>query len=209
MTKNGEPVLEFWTKEQADTYKHKLNGVSTTVEGLKVAVGLLSVGFTPFKIDISMLKGDEKGIVFRGRQLVTWPWAAEDQERADKKLVKASAKADVADENAKQAIRNTRDIARQVATAGRGAPGATPGGMPPAVKTSLDHANRARTRADKAYKSALAAYQKTETVATKADQEKTRAAKAVTDAKTSFERVQTGIEQARTKLRQLESELAS
>ncbi|MGW3656300.1 hypothetical protein ACWD6R_11570 [Streptomyces sp. NPDC005151] len=87
----NDSVWHFRTKDEADGVKHKLNGMSTSVDVLKVAAGFAAFGFTPFKIDASFFKMDEKGIVIAGVQKWTWPHARDEKaklEAADKKLVK-------------------------------------------------------------------------------------------------------------------------
>ncbi|WP_457032607.1 hypothetical protein [Kitasatospora sp. P5_F3] len=99
-TGGPEPVLRYWTRDDADVYKKKLNAISTTVNGLsgsvdflKVALGGLSVavtaasfGVTVAKFDYTFWKFDEKGVTYRGKPVHTWSWvdaAKWEKERRD------------------------------------------------------------------------------------------------------------------------------
>ncbi|MFD7339280.1 hypothetical protein ACFV98_25185 [Streptomyces violascens] len=80
----NDPARMFFTRSEADQVKAKLNGLSVGVDYMKVAVGGLALGFTPVKIDAALLKIDEKGIVWTGRQLWTWPHARDADKRRDR-----------------------------------------------------------------------------------------------------------------------------
>jgi hypothetical protein len=106
-TGGNESVAYFWTKDEADKVKHKLNGLSTSVDVLKIAAGVAAVGFTPIKIDAAILKVDEKGIVFGGVQKWTWPHARDEKaklEATEKKMLKLDQKTQDAARDAKNAI---------------------------------------------------------------------------------------------------------
>ncbi|MFI5700147.1 hypothetical protein ACIA78_08905 [Streptomyces xanthochromogenes] len=72
-------------------WSNTISVLSGSIEGLKVSIGLLAVGFTPLKIDGALMKVDEKGIVFAGKQKWTWPHARDEkqkQEAAEKRASK-------------------------------------------------------------------------------------------------------------------------
>ncbi|MFI9239726.1 hypothetical protein [Streptomyces sp. NPDC053079] len=73
----------YFSKEDGDQVKAKVNGLSIGVDHLKLAMGLAAVGATAVKLDFTGLKVDEKGIVLFGKQKVTWPHARDDKAKAD------------------------------------------------------------------------------------------------------------------------------
>lgn len=73
----------YFSKEDGDQVKAKVNGLSIGVDHLKLAMGLMAVGGTAVKFDFTGLKVDEKGIVLFGKQKVTWPHARDDKAKAD------------------------------------------------------------------------------------------------------------------------------
>ncbi|NWF26948.1 hypothetical protein HW130_11815 [Streptomyces sp. PKU-EA00015] len=111
-----ESVLYFWTKGEADAFKHKLNGLSTTVDLLKVGVAGVALGFTPVKIDPTLFKVDEKGITWAGVQKWTWPHARDEKgrlEAAEKRLDKIQKRADASYSRSEKALRNAQEMARR------------------------------------------------------------------------------------------------
>ncbi|MFQ6198440.1 hypothetical protein [Streptomyces sp. NPDC000405] len=73
----------YFSKEDGDQVKAKVNGLSIGVDHLKLAMGVMAVGATAVKFDFTGLKVDEKGIVLFGKQKVTWPHARDDKAKAD------------------------------------------------------------------------------------------------------------------------------
>lgn len=207
MANNNDTVLHYWTKDQADKFKHKLNGLSTTVEGLKVAVGVVGLGFTPFKFDASVLKGDEKGIVFLGRQLVTFPWAKDEAERDDRKLIRLTERAERAERNAEKARRDAETIHRQVSASSSGRPNGQISDNY-AVKTSREIAENATKEAEKLLQKARRHYVDTLKTAQKARHEEKDAEKSKESAVKSLHSVRAGLKSTRESLRKLEEELA-
>ncbi|MFE9410219.1 hypothetical protein ACFYN0_15695 [Streptomyces sp. NPDC006704] len=83
--------LHFFSKSDGDQVKAKANGLSIGLDHVKVALGVTAVGLTALKLDFTALKIDEKGIVFLGKQKVTWPHARDDKakgEAAEKRINK-------------------------------------------------------------------------------------------------------------------------
>ncbi|MFF8830645.1 hypothetical protein [Streptomyces sp. NPDC015131] len=207
MATNNDPVLHFWTKNEADTFKHKLNGLSTTVEGLKIAVGVVGLGFTPFKFDASVLKGDEKGIVFLGRQLVTFPWAKDKDEREDRKLVRLAERAEKAGDKAVQARKDAEAIRSRVA---RGTSGRTGSGLGDnsAVTSAQRQADKATKNAEKLLAKARRHYVDTLKTAQKTRHEEKDAEKSKETAVKSLHSVRSNLRTTREHLRRLQEELA-
>ncbi|MEU9405956.1 hypothetical protein AB0E08_09640 [Streptomyces sp. NPDC048281] len=100
----NDSVGYFWTKDEADKVKHKLNGLSTSVDMLKVSAGFAAVGFTPLKIDGAFFKVDEKGITIGGRQRYTWPYTRDAKEKLEQKLTRTGEKAEKAYGEAERAV---------------------------------------------------------------------------------------------------------
>ncbi|MGW2862791.1 hypothetical protein [Streptomyces sp. SDr-06] len=92
-------------------WANTISALSSSVEGVKVGLGALALGFTPVKIDGALLKVDEKGIVFAGKQKWTWPHARDDkqkQEAADKRATKIHGKLNKSGENAQSSVAAAR-----------------------------------------------------------------------------------------------------
>ncbi|MGI5481264.1 hypothetical protein [Streptomyces lavendofoliae] len=207
MATNDEKVLHYWTKDEADKVKHKLNGLSATVEGLKIAVGVVGLGFTPFKFDASVLKGDEKGIVFLGRQLVTFPWAKDKDEREDRKLVRLVDRAERAGDRAVRARRDAEVLKSQVAGRLSGQNGARTGDNT-AVRTAQRQAEVAAEEAEKALKKARRHYVDTLKAAQKSRHEEKDAEKSKETAIKTLHSVRSNLGTTREHLRRLQEELA-
>ncbi len=211
MTKGDDSVHYFWTKSEADTFKHKYNGLSTTVEYMKVAIAGLSVGATVAKFDFSLLKVDEKGIVIGGVQKYTWPHARDAKgkaEAAEKKLTRLSDRADSANARAKQALDDVTRLSARVNAANSRTGNAAAANSSPAVQSQLARAQLAQKDSEKASKKAQEAYVKTVQLARKAEKEKTDAEQASRSAATSYRNIRNGFVDTRRQLRLLESELA-
>ncbi|CAL9302722.1 hypothetical protein [Streptomyces sp. NPDC095602] len=204
---NNDTVLHYWTKSEADKVKHKLNGLSTTVEGLKIAVGVVGLGFTPFKFDASVLKGDEKGIVFLGRQLVTFPWAKDEAERQDKKLARL---ADRAERASDRAARLKEEAERLTARVRANTPADAQGRVAenPLVQSARRQAEQATKDAEKMLQKARRHYVKTLQTAQKTRHEEKDAEKSKEVAVKSLHTVRTSLKETRQQLAGLERQLA-
>ncbi|MFD3412830.1 hypothetical protein [Streptomyces cyaneofuscatus] len=208
MAKPDDSVHYFWTKSEADTFKHKYNGLSTTVEYMKVALAGLSIGATVAKFDFTYLKVDEKGIVVGGVQKYTWPHARDDKgkaEAAEKKLVRLTERAERADDGAKDALEQMKRLrARMDSQAGSRVP--IKGTW--ALETQLKQVQQQQLAAEKASKKAQAAYVETRRLALKAGREERDAEKAAADAASSYRSMRSGALSTRQNLRELEKQLA-
>lgn len=81
----------YFSKDDGDQVKAKINGLSLGIDHLKLAFGALAVGATLFKADFTAAKVDEKGVVVFGKQRITWPHARDDKakgEAAEKRINK-------------------------------------------------------------------------------------------------------------------------
>jgi hypothetical protein len=189
---NNDSVWYFWTKDEADKFKHKLNGLSTSVDALKVAAGFAAVGFTPLKIDASAFKMDEKGIVIGGVQKWTWPYARDEKaklEAQDKKLLRLSERAEAAGRRAK----NAADTAQRLLSRTRGnANWATEAERRRAVDVEKD--------ATQALKKATDAYTKVEQLVRKAEAKKEQVETQRATIKRSMDGMGADLERVRTKL---------
>ncbi|MEX2985342.1 hypothetical protein [Streptomyces sp. C36] len=93
------------------TLSGSVTALSGSVEGLKISLGLVAMGFTPVKVDGALLKVDEKGIVFGGKQKWTWPHARDSkqkQEAADKKAKVLHSEVGAAKATAKESVRQAQ-----------------------------------------------------------------------------------------------------
>lgn len=194
---SDDSVWYFWTKDEADKFKHKLNGLSTSVDILKVAAGVAALGITPAKIDASIFKMDEKGIVIGGVQKFTWPHARDEKaklEAADKKLLKLSQRAEKAHSTANNAVTMARRLQERVGGTGNWA-----------TDAQNKRAERAERKATEAFKKTQETYRTIDRMTREAE-EKT---KLVEDQRKTVERslntMKSGIEDLRTKLHNLES----
>ncbi|GAA2439483.1 hypothetical protein ACFPFX_07220 [Streptomyces mauvecolor] len=89
--------LHYFSKEEGDLLKSKVNGLSVGLDYVKLGLGVTALGLTAVKIDFTALKIDEKGIVLFGKQKVTWPHARDDKakgESAEKAMTKRMDKID-------------------------------------------------------------------------------------------------------------------
>ncbi|MFH9419991.1 hypothetical protein [Streptomyces sp. NPDC017529] len=179
MGQKDDSVLYLWTKSEADVFKHKLNGVATTVEFLKFGFTGLALGLTPVKIDFTGLKVDEKGIVIAGVQKWTWPHARDAKaklEAADKKLAAGVKEADKAYRTAKRA----QERASRLAAAPRRGGAASPSfGQDYERVTAAEKAQKSLKEAQKVQKDVRRMYQEVHRLERKASQE----AKSVADAR--------------------------
>ncbi|GAA1521683.1 hypothetical protein GCM10009730_31800 [Streptomyces albidochromogenes] len=126
-------IRPFWiNKQDIEHQKELYRDLQHSVTLIKYELGGLALGLTLVKADFSILKADEKGITFRGRQVVTFPWAdkkksleerirqvnkkiSEDQEFINKKITRLeNMKANA--EEGRGAAREARD---QAGTGGR------------------------------------------------------------------------------------------
>ncbi|MGI5457048.1 hypothetical protein ACQEWB_28585 [Streptomyces sp. CA-249302] len=161
---SNESVGYLWTKDEADKFKHKLNGLSTSVDILKIAAGAAAIGFTPLKIDAAILKVDEKGIVFAGSQKWTWPHARDEKgklEAADKKLVKLDQRTKEAAEEAKRAISIAQRLRGSTGEAGNWA-----------VDAEKKRAEKAHKRAGEAFEESVEIYRSIARMAHDAEEKK-------------------------------------
>jgi hypothetical protein len=186
MGQKDDSVLNFWTKSEADTYKHKLNGVATTVEFLKFGFTGLALGLTPVKIDFTGLKVDEKGLVVAGVQKWIWPHARDAKaklEAADKKLAAGVKKADKAYLAAKRAQRS----ANVLAAASRSATEANSSSRLDYERgIAAEKAQKSLKEAQKVHKSVRRLYREVHRMERKAAQEAKSVAAARKSSSTSF-----------------------
>ncbi|MBB5940078.1 hypothetical protein [Streptomyces zagrosensis] len=113
MAAKDDDVLYLWKGEQYDAHKKKLNGISTTVEGLKIGLAIVSTGLTVLKADLAIVKVDEKGVTFLGKQWWTWPHArntGEKEAAAEKEFLKRVKKVQ---DTANEATRSVKIVKRR------------------------------------------------------------------------------------------------
>jgi hypothetical protein len=196
-TGKNESFAYFWTKDEVDGFKHKLNGLSTSVDLLKVAASAAAIGFTPFKIDASIFKMDEKGIVIGGVQRWTWPYARDEKaklEAADKKLLKLSQRTEAAHLDAQRAVNMAQRLQSQAGGAGNWA-----------IEAETKRAKKAQTEAGDTFKKTVDVYRSVQKMARDAEAKKKTVEDQRKDVGQSLGTMSSNIDRLRTKLRELDS----
>ncbi|UIX31511.1 hypothetical protein [Streptomyces sp. GQFP] len=199
-TGSNESVGYLWTKDEADKFKHKLNGLSTSVDILKIAAGVAAIGFTPLKIDAAILKVDEKGIVFGGVQKWTWRHARDEKaklEAADKKLLKLDQQTEKAAEDAKRAITMAQRLQSNAGETGNWA-----------TDAEMKRAEKSQKKAGETFKETVDVYRSITKMAHDAEEKK----KATEDQRKRVEQslgaMSSKIDGLRVKLRELDSAIS-
>ncbi|MEU6141401.1 hypothetical protein ABZ848_13655 [Streptomyces sp. NPDC047081] len=196
-SKNGDDsVGYFWTKDEADKIKHKLNGLSTSVDILKVAAGVAAFGITPIKIDAAFFKMDEKGIVVGGVQRFTWPHARDEKAKldsAERKLVKTSQQAEKAYAEAARATGMAKRLQDRLGASSWGA------------TTETKNAVNAKKEADKAFSEMKETNLAIARMAQEAEDKKKIIARQKEDAEASLKSMESRLSTLSTKMRELES----
>ncbi|MCZ4117883.1 hypothetical protein [Streptomyces sp. H39-S7] len=197
----------LWTKDEVSAVKHKLNGISTTVDVLKFALAGISLGLTPVKIDFTGLKIDEKGVVLAGVQKFVWPYARDAKaklEAASKKFDLSTKKAETAYKEAKKA----KDKADRLVAA-RGSAGSPESPDSEARrKSALAEARKQRNKAREDLREAGNAYTKMKEIDASIKAAAGDITKAEEEAKKSYEELQGKVRNLGAAAHRLASSLA-